>query len=1587
MANDNTQVVTIELQGKDGASAVLVQFEKQFKESLGPLPAYIEKIVSSGSLLEATLRALTPAATLAAGAIASIKLKELIEDGTKAAARMQVLDVALEKMGQSAKMPEGYLVALKHALHAQNITSLQATEIITRLKQGNIDLAKSQDLLTMAQNLGVLAATSTADSMNTLINVVRTGRARQLESLGLHVDFAEAYRKEAAAIGVTVEALGDEEKARIRLNTVLTAGQAIADVYDSTRGLAAQQSKAISRIWANVEEDVGQQFLPLWQQIVARSREGAEGVAAAVTSSGAHAALGLITKAIGGVLDHLNLLPALLAAGAISWAAFKAETLATTVGVELMQRSLMGAAQIMAPAGAALRDGAGVGGAALATLGAGADLVKSKLAALWGVVAANPFPWVVTALAASAVALYALSESTQQAIKKTEELAQRVQTSTKDYQAATTQVERYQRAYEDLNAGLASAGASEEKKAQVLAALIQRYPELGQAVRSAGDNMDYLRGKVLELTAAEAAEQELKRQQQQASEEAYFERVRQSIERATQSVITSGTATIELIHGLGEYGDTLRLSTMSMKEADAQALAWLNNLKALEKIKVNPGLDEASRHEINQTQNEMFLLVQQMEALGLVSDKVKDKIEAFFNRMASAAHAAANAPVVVDKALEAMKGLQDEALKIAEAASAQANNSLDHKIAVLEREIALAQQGSHEHARMILGLSLLRQQKAEEDARAEEQAAREAQAAAKQALDAKLKALDHEREASEKAHQRGAMTNQGLIALYERQAAAFGNLVATEIEGQTRIDKGRENSLTKAQHLREEETKQELDLAKTRITWQQDSSEKTMALLDIQTQEEARKYERAMQKLGWTTKQKEAFWAEYVTYVERATKKIYDSETQRELDVQLQTAKLYGRTREAKELELAKFDLSLQTSQYTDLQRQQLHQNKLVELNRSGVETMLLQWGDFYQGWDKIGENFLQNIQSESATLIKNIAEQNVTVWTGMWTAMKNIAYQALAAIGTRLLTWGIGQVAISIMPGLAGPLGMSGGGGGLGSILSLASLGKSASELFGEEGLLGGLFSTTERAGSMGMLTNSSQFADYIAAINMGDTPAAALSAVSAASSWGSLALPGLGGALGGYSLANMVYGGKGYSGIGGGLGGAAGAIAGQLLIPVPVLGAMIGGAAGGLLGGGLGSLFGGEDETPDWEKPGKPQAHLDELNKRLDDYIQRLKDGKLSQDEFYGSLAELAPLFAGTNELMGGYGQVIGGTLTSLQGLTAGTQEYTDKLNTELNPAWIISTGLAKDLASGMNELEARKKALTNAVDAYAASSGLSAEQQDQLLDIIVREKGNVAELTADYNRYNEIRNMFLDGTVRSKEELAAMGEEFRALHDKLKITSPMDNMVTAINKLVDSLTKVFNLPSEKSFNFTTNYNTNGNPSGEYHTGGMITRHSGGLLGQALAANIITAHGGRYLSHPGWEPPKPGEVDIRALLGEWVIQPAAVDYYGNDFMAAVNEMSLPREAVALAGMEGFLADLGAGQASRGRGPAAAQSPATVSQASAPIINVYLTMTTNSGDAYEQGREAARGLRDELGAMHERGELPGVIHGAAVNR
>lgn len=664
-------------------------------------------------------------------------------------------------------------------------------------------------------------------------------------------------------------------------------------------------------------------------------------------------------------------------------------------------------------------------------------------------------------------------------------------------------------------------------------------------------------------------------------------------------------------------------------------------------------------------------------------------------------------------------------------------------------------------------------------------------------------------------------------------------------------------------------------------------------------------------------------------------------------ELAMEEARLAGATRAQKELELDAYVEAIKKKGAEGLQLEKLTQLKRVELNKTSLDHMLDDWADMSKGWEQISKDFLTGVQQNLFKTFQNIFEGVDNAWENLWQGMKNIAYQAIAAIATKLASAMIAKGATNIFSGFGDWFAKTSGSAG--DEYAVSQYG-----VRGEFGDASKPFGATGVPSASGMQMNKLWGGGGFGVGN---------------------AMGIVGGAMGMYSAYKS----------GDPMGGAmAGAALGTSIMPG--WGTAIGAAAGLVAG-----MIGGDgDDTADREADAKMFKELAEKissgmgNQK--DYIEAIKYGHRSDNRVGGEAMEQlyqqakkmnlldwwaptpgqlgdgtkreytdeqwkrAQLYGGDKE--GGTGSLsmwewFGGegkggwngdenpeNWMNVQNVMDGLSEETiDKMGSalgtfrdlaeewgvsvqdllkplidaklsseemrkaveELTPATLIQNAADAERAKGLNELEIVNNKVTRSIKLMAGWNKMDEDGKSEMIEMLRKDAGRREELMNASKRLKEIEEKLMGAHKLSEEEVEKLAKEYGDLSDKLGLNkSASAKAATAAEDFAKVMTEQVIPAIEKALGLKPE------DENEQHHGGLIY-HSGGMVGAMLNAGMITAHGGSPRMHSGGLRPDERMTILQA--GEFVVQRSSVNAKTLGALRNINATGrLPMEQISQA-------------------------------------------------------------------------------------
>lgn len=198
-------------------------------------------------------------------------IEQLITQSIKLRSEVDALNLSIEVTGRNAGYSTEQIQKETDALKAKGLTTSDSLSVLKKMIDGNMDLSKSTELVTLAQDASVISGKTSAETMQTLLQVIQAQTeasstqsnrqsAAQLKSLGIYVDFQAAYQKAALAQGKTVAQLSVAERRQIALNSAVAAGKQIAGSYDEAQTHLSTTIKQLPAYYEEIKYALGGAF-------------------------------------------------------------------------------------------------------------------------------------------------------------------------------------------------------------------------------------------------------------------------------------------------------------------------------------------------------------------------------------------------------------------------------------------------------------------------------------------------------------------------------------------------------------------------------------------------------------------------------------------------------------------------------------------------------------------------------------------------------------------------------------------------------------------------------------------------------------------------------------------------------------------------------------------------------------------------------------------------------------------------------------------------------------------------------------------------------------------------------------------------------------------------------------------------------------------------------------------------------------------------------------------------------------------------------------------------------------------------------
>jgi phage-related protein len=240
--------------------------DKQYKKSLDRLEGVTQKkAMTLGSIFRGAF-----SFAIGIGVMQGFRsLGGAVTDFINTAARTEVLDVAMKSVARASGYATQALQEHRKAVMDMGIAEQEASQILTRFMQAQLDTADAAKLARVAQDAAVIAGYNSSQAAEQMTEAIAKQRPELLSAFGMTRNMNEIYNDYAKTVGKINTQLSEAEKKQAMLNYILKEGEKIAGTYEASMGAVGKQIGSLPRYWDTLKNAIAKPFaLPAISVIV-----------------------------------------------------------------------------------------------------------------------------------------------------------------------------------------------------------------------------------------------------------------------------------------------------------------------------------------------------------------------------------------------------------------------------------------------------------------------------------------------------------------------------------------------------------------------------------------------------------------------------------------------------------------------------------------------------------------------------------------------------------------------------------------------------------------------------------------------------------------------------------------------------------------------------------------------------------------------------------------------------------------------------------------------------------------------------------------------------------------------------------------------------------------------------------------------------------------------------------------------------------------------------------------------------------------------------------------------------------------------
>ncbi|MDQ7794154.1 MAG: hypothetical protein RDU89_07040 [bacterium] len=183
-------------------------------------------------------------------------LSGAVTDFVNTAARTDVLNIAMQSVARSSGYAVDALSEHKQAVMEKGIAEQEATQILTRFMQAQLDTVDAARLARVAQDAAVIAGFNSSQAAEQMTEAIAKQRPELLSAFGMTRNMNDIYADYGRTVGRTAAQLTEAQKKQAMLSYILSEGEKIAGTYEASMGAVGKQISSLPRFWDTLKNAI-----------------------------------------------------------------------------------------------------------------------------------------------------------------------------------------------------------------------------------------------------------------------------------------------------------------------------------------------------------------------------------------------------------------------------------------------------------------------------------------------------------------------------------------------------------------------------------------------------------------------------------------------------------------------------------------------------------------------------------------------------------------------------------------------------------------------------------------------------------------------------------------------------------------------------------------------------------------------------------------------------------------------------------------------------------------------------------------------------------------------------------------------------------------------------------------------------------------------------------------------------------------------------------------------------------------------------------------------------------------------------------